>query len=216
MSRKSATHRETEIKIRVPDMPALLDKLSALGIRPRGRVLEYNTLFDTENADLRNRGCLLRLRTETPAPNSSSPGGPERAILTAKFPAPADTEKGRLSAYKHALEREVVLPETPSRRSPSKRKLVDRGWAFALGCLGLHSKFRYEKYRTSFRADGANIDLDETPVGVFLELEGEPELIDRVARCLGYSPEDYIRSSYYGLYATEQRKKGRPVRHMLF
>jgi len=41
--------------------------------------------------------------------------------------------------------------------------------------------FRYEKYRTTFRlpdsnawANGLLIELDETPIGTFVELEGPP------------------------------------------
>lgn len=110
----------------------------------------------------------------------------------------------------------MLLPPAKRVKRPGKRTLVDRGWPFALGCLGLRSKFRYEKYRTAFQAKGVHLDLDETPIGTFLELEGEPEAIDRLAHRLGFTPNDYLRATYYEIYAAEQRKKGRPVRHMLF
>ena len=42
--------------------------------------------------------------------------------------------------------------------------------------------------------------LDETPIGVFVELEGPPDWIDRTARRLGFSPADYIKASYARLY----------------
>ncbi len=42
--------------------------------------------------------------------------------------------------------------------------------------------------------------LDETPVGVFLELEGPPEWIDRTAGTLGFSEGDYITLSYLELH----------------
>jgi adenylate cyclase class 2 len=216
MTRKSDTHRETEVKLAIKDLPSLLEKLRALGIKPRGRVLENNTLFDTDGSDLRSRGTLLRLRTEAPAPTSWAPGGVKRSILTAKSPAPASTQKGRSARYKHRMESEVVLPPAKSGKRSAKRTLVDRGWPFALGCLGLRSKFRYEKYRTAFHVKGVHLDLDETPVGTFLELEGKPGAIDRVARSLGFTPHDYMRATYYDLYAAERRKKGRPVRNMLF
>lgn len=215
MARKPETHRETEIKLAVKDLPALIEKLHALGVKPRGRVLEQNTLFDTDGSDLRSRGRLLRLRTETPAPSSFAPGGPERMVLTAKSPVLKDGTTGKSDVYKQNLEREVVLQST--KRAPgTKRTMVDRGWPFALGCLGLRSKFRYEKYRTAFRVPDLHVELDETPVGTFLELEGDPEAIDRVAYELGFRPKDYIRATYFDLYAAERREKRRPVRHMLF
>lgn len=216
MNRKTDTHPETEVKLAIRDLPGLVEKLRALGIQPRGRVLENNTLFDTDSSDLRNRGRLLRLRTEVPAPTSWAPGGPKQSILTAKSPAPPRAEKGRSARYKHNMEREVLLPPVKTGKRTGKRTLIDRGWPFALGCLGLRSKFRYQKYRTAFQAKGVHLDLDETPVGTFLEVEGKPEVIDRIARSLGFTPCDYMRATYYDLYAAERRKKGRPVRNMLF
>jgi adenylate cyclase class 2 len=216
MPRKSDAYRETEIKVLVKDLPALVERLHAMGVKPRGRVLERNSLFDTDAADLRNRGRLLRLRVETPAPSEFAPGGPKRMVLTAKSPGPPSPPGEKTSRFKQSMERERILLD-PLRRSPgAKRTLRDRGWPFALGVLGFRSKFRYEKFRTSFRMNGVHVDLDETPVGTFLELEGSPETIDRVARELGFAHADYIRATYYGLYAAERRRRGRPVRNMLF
>jgi adenylate cyclase, class 2 len=220
MLRRLDTHRETEIKLAIKDLPGLIEKLRALGVKPRGRVLERNTIFDTDGADLRHRGRLLRLRAETPAPAAFAPAGAKRIVLTAKAPAPpaeaAKRGRAQSGTYKEKLETETVLRESSRRARKAKRTLVDRGWPFALGCLGLRSKFRYEKYRTTFRLRGVHLDLDETPVGTFLELEGLPESIDRVAGELGFSPKDYIRGTYYDLYAADRRRKGRPVRNMLF
>ena len=42
--------------------------------------------------------------------------------------------------------------------------------------------------------------LDETPVGVFLELEGTAHWIDRTAHRLGFGASHYITRSYGGLY----------------
>lgn len=216
MAGRSDTHRETEIKLAVRDLPALLAKLHEMGVKPKSRVLERNTLFDTDSADLRRRGRMLRLRVETPAPSHFASGGPARMILTAKSPPLPGAGEAKSGRYKENMEREAVLRDSGRRSPGAKRTLRDRGWPFALGVLGLRSKFRYEKYRTSFRVRGVKVDLDETPVGAFLELEGTPVAIDRAARDLGFTPKDYIRATYYDLYAAERRRRGRSVRHMLF
>lgn len=198
MPRRLRTARETEIKLRVADLPALVGSLKRLGAALHGRVLEQNTLYDTPSADFRSRGRLLRLRIETPAPSKLLPGGSRQAILTSKAPLP---EFGH-SRYKERLEREAAV------QSPDR-------WPAALRAIGLRPSFRYEKYRTTFRLQGLHLDLDETPVGVFLELEGSPRAIDRVARALGYAPREYISGTYWDLYAADCRRRGRRPTNML-
>jgi adenylate cyclase class 2 len=58
--------------------------------------------------------------------------------------------------------------------------------------------------------------LDETPIGVFLELEGPAEWIDRVAEELGFDESDYILASYATLYADHCRQRGVKPTDMLF
>jgi len=78
--------------------------------------------------------------------------------------------------------------------------------------------FRYEKYRTEYRRRGeaGSAMLDETPVGVYLELEGEPRWIDRSARRLGFAEADYCTANYGGLYADYCKRRGLPVTNMIF
>jgi adenylate cyclase, class 2 len=199
MAARRRTHRETEIKLRVADLPALIRRIRGLGAVEHGRVFEQNALYDTPDSAFRSRGRLLRLRLETPAPSMMIRGGARRAVATSKAPAPAS----RRSRYKEKLEREVEV------RSASR-------WPSALRALGLRPAFRYEKYRTSFRFRGLHLDLDETPVGVFLELEGAPRAIDRVARALGFAPREYIRGTYWDLHAADSRRRGRAPGNMLF
>jgi adenylate cyclase class 2 len=193
------TNREIEIKLPVADISELIRKLGRLRATCGGRVLERNALFDTPDSDFRRRGRLLRVRVETPAPFGLVPGGLQRTLITSKAPASA---AGR-SRYKQRLEREVVVQSAKS-LPPIFRS------------LGLRPGFRYEKYRTSFRLPGLHLDLDETPVGVFLELEGAPGAIDHAARSLGFSRRDYIRSTYWGLYAADCRRRGCFPENMLF
>ncbi|MFY9689909.1 MAG: class IV adenylate cyclase [Candidatus Acidiferrales bacterium] len=198
MPHHSRTSREVEIKLRIADFAALVHALRRLGATEHGRVLEQNTLYDTPPADFRGQGRLLRLRIETPAPSKFAAGGARCAILTSKAPVP---ESAR-SRYKERLEREVAV-ESPGR------------WPLALRAIGLRPSFRYEKYRTSFRLRGLHLDLDETPVGIFLELEGAPRSIDRAARALGFAPREYINGTYWDLYAADCRRRGRKPTNML-
>lgn len=197
-----ATYREVEIKLPVADLPAILKRIRRLGAKARGRVLEKNTLYDTPDSDFRSRRHLLRIRIETP----TTPGGRIRAVLTSKAPAPALAGRGRRSAqsrFKEKAERERIVKDA-------------RRWPAILRSLGLRPGFRYEKYRTEFRLPGVHICLDETPVGTFLELEGIPAAIDRAAQALGFSRREYIRGTYWDVYAADCRRRGLRPRNMVF
>jgi adenylate cyclase class 2 len=60
------------------------------------------------------------------------------------------------------------------------------------------------------------IELDETPVGTFVELEGPIPAIDRAAAALGFSKKDYIAKSYLQLYLESEQGRGERPRQMLF
>jgi adenylate cyclase class 2 len=66
--------------------------------------------------------------------------------------------------------------------------------------MGLRRVFRYQKYRAEYRLGGLAVTLDETPAGVFLELEGEADEIRRRVGEFGYGPEDFVSASYVELY----------------
>jgi len=199
MAPKKPTNREIEIKLRVDSLPETIHRLRQIGAVNHGRAFEENTLYDTPDAAFRNSGRLLRLRTETLA------NGQRRALLTAKAPVSHARHKRpkRGPRHKERLEREATV-------------LDPRRLTRLFRAIGLRPSFRYEKYRTSFRLPGLHLDLDETPVGTFLELEGRPAAIDRVARTLGYSLSDYIRVTYWDLYAADRRRRRLPLKNMVF
>ncbi len=187
-------HRETEIKLRIANLPALLRRLRALGARSEGRVHEFNILFDTPDRVLVRRGELVRLRIITDSRRR------RRALLTFKEPS------GVRGPYKvrKEFEQEVVDPEL---------------FRSALAVLRLKPFFQYEKFRTTFRLpDLSNVlvEVDETPIGNFVELEGTPAAIDRAAERLGYSRSEYLRESYLELYLEDCRQRRRAPADMLF
>jgi adenylate cyclase, class 2 len=82
--------------------------------------------------------------------------------------------------------------------------------------LGFHVWFRYEKYREEFALDDCIIAIDETPVGVFVEIEGGDRGIAAAAQALGRSPDDYVLESYRGLFLRHCQEMGVTPTDMLF
>ena len=82
--------------------------------------------------------------------------------------------------------------------------------------LGFHVWFRYQKYREEFAMDDCIVTVDETPVGVFVEIEGGERGIAHVAEALGRGPADYLLESYRGLFVEHCAQRGMPATDMLF
>ena len=213
---------ETEIKLRIEDGKGLRRALKKMGAvlvgRGSGRVHEMNLIFDTPEGGLAKHGQLLRIRTETPEGGKrgkAEKGVAPRVVLTFKSP-PEELAMGeagpvvRDRRHKVRQETEVVLTD-----AAGLQKIFEG--------LGLRGWFRYEKYRTTYRlpgrvkwAQGLLLELDETPVGTFLELEGPGEAIDRAAKELGYGVKDYVLKNYLVLYVEDCRKKGVEAGDMVF
>jgi adenylate cyclase class 2 len=82
--------------------------------------------------------------------------------------------------------------------------------------LGFEVWFRYEKYREEFALDDVIVAIDETPVGVFVEIEGGERGIAAMAEALGRGPDDYVIDSYRGLFVRRCAERGVPPTDMLF
>jgi len=212
--------KETEIKLKISDLPAFRRALKRMGARlvspGASKVHEENVIFDTPQGGLAKHGQLLRIRAETPEAGRKSKNlqPKQRVVLTFKQPmtqqAAAETESASYWPYKVREEIEVEVAE-----AGNLAKIFEG--------LGLGGWFRYEKYRPTFRlpaskawAKGLLIELDETPIGTFVELEGPAAAIDQAAGELGFSKRDYVLKNYLRLYMEDCRRKGQEPSNMLF
>lgn len=82
--------------------------------------------------------------------------------------------------------------------------------------LGLHVWFRYEKFREEFCHEDVIVAIDETPVGVFVEIEGSERGISEAAQALGRTPADYVLESYRGLFLAHRDQLGLRGSDMVF
>jgi adenylate cyclase class 2 len=67
--------------------------------------------------------------------------------------------------------------------------------------LGFVPQFRYEKFREVWSLGRTLICLDDTPLGAFVEIEGQPAAIHRAATRLGLGADRFMSASYPVLWA---------------
>lgn len=115
------------------------------------------------------------------------------------------TYKGPATRERHKSREEIEFDVS----DPAHFKLV-------LERLGYQPRFRYEKYRTIYGAAPGIITIDETPMGIFLELEGPADWIDQTANQLGFSHAEYCTSSYAALYKDYLRTHPGAPTNMVF
>jgi len=185
-----ARRKEVEIKLPVTDVAAMRRRLQKLGFTlDQRRRLEVNWLFDDDHGSLRADGLLLRLRK----------AGREW-LLTYKGPSIPGPHKSREES------------ETKLANGDEMRLILD--------ALGYRETFVYERYRTTFvlgsGARKGEAVIDETPIGNYLELEGAPAWIDRLAAALGFEPSQYILQSYATLFQQYIGVHHLPARNFTF
>ena len=177
---------EREIKLRFDSADEARERILALGATP---LLGRRLQED----------CLFdtddeRLRLQRSTLRVRSEGG--KALLTWKGPVLP-------GAIKIREEYETVASDAAALQT-------------ILEELGLHVWFRYEKYREEFTSDDVVIAVDETPVGVFVEIEGSEDAIHRTACALGKSPSDYITDSYRFIFLQHRDANGLDGHDMVF
>jgi len=180
---------ETELKIRLKDATSAKQLLANAGFSTSiPRRFEANTVYDTADRILKNSQVLLRLRRV----------GTD-SLITWKGPYIAGPHKTR--------------PELET--SVGSLEMLQQ----ILHALGFDPSFRYEKYRTEYRhptLPNGTVTLDETPIGVFFELEGASDWIDQTAALLGFEPAAYVLESYVRLYQDDCSAKGVEPSNMVF
>jgi adenylate cyclase, class 2 len=180
---------ETEVKIRLTDRDAFERKLPALGFsRVTARTMERNTLYDTPDRRLRNSRQILRIRKYG-----------DKWVLTHKS-VPSNLEEGR---HKSRVETETVVEDGPV-----------LGKVFE--ALGFGPVFVYEKWRAEWADARGHCVLDETPLGIYAELEGPSDWIDTTAHQLGISEGQFITLSYGRIFESWRDESGSKAENFTF
>jgi len=181
---------EIELKFSVADVRALNSAAGGLGFKlVTERTFESNVLYDSPDRQLRLRRQILRLRHYG-----------QRCTVTHK--RQAEGGDGDLR-YKTRIETESVVEDCDA-------------LAEIFIQLGYGPVFRYEKFRTEWEMDEGHLVLDETPIGVWAELEGPPAWIDAMLEKLCIAPELRTTESYGRLFLRWKEETGSPADNLTF
>lgn len=197
---------EVEIKLPCDDISRLTEAGLELEVEEE-RYFEDNWVYKLPDGKLR-KGQYLRVRY---VGNGDGAGRRNEGFLTYKGKSRRETAaavngKNRGKKVREEIETLVTQPDKVV-------KIFKR--------LGLVRSFRYQKNRTVFRVkleDGQALQamFDETPLGSFLELEGDSAVIESVATRLGYARSEYISESYVEMQVARCAAAGQPLRDLLF
>jgi adenylate cyclase class 2 len=187
-----STH-EIEVKLRFNSVEPLIAAGIVLELETP-RHFEDNWLLDTKEKQLGQKLAILRVRQSG-----------ETGSLTYKEKSAPDAPA---TQFKQRLEIETALDNPNNALAVFER-------------LGYEKWFRYQKHRTIYLAtlpsgDHLHVMLDETPIGNFVELEGEEAAIAEAVKLLGINREAYVLESYLALQAAECERQGKPFADMIF
>ncbi len=82
--------------------------------------------------------------------------------------------------------------------------------------LGYEVALVYEKYRTTYTLEGAEIVLDELPYGNFTEIEDDAATIERVVHSLGLGGARRMAGSYVDIFWDVKSRLGLDCRDCTF
>jgi len=161
---------ERELKFAQVDLDALRSRLLEVEAERLGpAIFEENWLLDRDG-ELGDRYSVLRVRAEEG----------RGAVLTFKGPASFE------GATKVRAELELRIEDAA--------KALE-----VFAALGYKVERRYQKMREEWRLGTETICLDHTPIGDFVEFEGDRA--EAVAKRCGFDIAKALRKSYLMLYA---------------
>jgi len=182
---------EIEVKLACEDLDRLRNAGFVVTLQTP-RHFEDNWLLDLPDRSIFKQGAALRVRSVNGKGSVTFKG----AVI--------ESNESRVKV-REEIETELSEPERMI-------ELFER--------LGYRRSFRYQKYRTTYALllDGVELKvvLDETPMGNFIEIEGDETRIARVFEAAGFSDAEIVRESYPELQASRCRDRGVPLEDLVF
>ena len=161
-----------EYEVKLPGEPERMrEHLERLGAEQCSpRLLEDDLVLDTAERRLAAAAQVLRLRRRG-----------QEFLLTFKGPVSEDVSVKAREEWQTPVDDGVAMLAVFER-------------------LGYEVAIRYQKYRSLYMIGDVVASVDETPLGCFVELEGVPAEIERLAGEMGYEPSDFEVRSYLEIH----------------
>jgi predicted adenylyl cyclase CyaB len=159
---------ERELKFPVEGLEEMRERLVELQAERLGPASFEDNWIFDRNGELERRGCILRLRADG-----------RGARITFKGPRRFE------GAVKVRVEHELAIDQHEEARA-------------LFESLGFGAVRRYQKVREEWRLGGVVVALDHTPIGDYVEFEGDRAHV--LARRCGLELEQAEKRSYLRLY----------------
>ena len=183
----SGSHDELELKARVDDPAALERLLLRAGAQLAFRGAMVDRRYDRGGV-LAERDEVLRLRIYQP------PMGPAAGVLSWK--GPVSVRNG----YKHREERETRVAD-----SDEALAILER--------LGYDVVMRIDRTIAEYRLGDATVRIERYPaMDVLVEVEGEPEAIERAVAATGVARDRFLPEALPYFVAEYEARTGRRAR----
>ncbi len=179
-------HTEIETKLYIPDLEAIQQRLESAG-----GTLSKPRVYE--------RNVRYDNVAQTLSPNGIVLRLREDTSIRLTYKQPGIVQDGIVSRY----EAEVEVSNFATMES-------------ILGYLGFHPFMIYEKYRTTYHLNEAEIVLDEMPYGNFVEIEGDISTIQQTIQLLDLSEVPRFGYSYARLFDFVKTHLGLDCRDLTF
>lgn len=172
--------KEIEVKLPVKEFKEVKKLLKRLKAKRKFKeTLEKNILFDHKSLRLKRKDWVLRLRHFC-----------NKNLLTLKTKT-----KGK-KGFKVREEINLYFEDFEKMKKILKK-------------LGFFEVFYYEKFREEYEMEGLNISLDRTPVGNYVEIEGDYKKIEDFLEKIGAGINQTLSLSYYQIFRFFNKKSNK-------
>lgn len=190
MSTNTKPNIEVEYKFEVENKDALISSLDKKTKNKKNREYQSNIMFDNPQRLMQATDGRIRVRVLGKSSNKT---------LTYKKPLVSK------NGAKREIEYEIKFTDTNGQ--------IEK----ILKAMEFIPSSSYERYRTEWKIGNAHITLDEYPYSDFIEIEGQQDQIEKIAKELGFRLRDGLTKPADTLFQEWRRGKGLPFKpHMRF